>query len=174
MAGPVIRSADNGDATQEMPTLEQPGSLLAEVRKRAAAQQQKHVFDVPVGGAFEDRLILRYHPPTIDQADRYVDLTDSAGQLAVGLEMLVDCCEAVLWLDDEGEETLLEEDGVPVRIDSRLWRMLGQQGDDVAPSQVIDLLFGNNMALLSEHMLQVTEEMTETAYDPGESSAPTG
>lgn len=152
-----------------------PGSVLAQLRARAAAQRQTRTLDLPVGGAFGDALVIRYRVLTPREWDKYaVLLTPAAASGGTGdlppmsvlnARMMAAACETVLWADDDGQHDL------DVRLDGRLAEMLahplpaGMGYGDLGTLEVVEGLFPSPMAVTA-HAGELVRWM-QNPSDPG-------
>jgi hypothetical protein len=168
VAAGAREATSNGGGTE-------PGSVLAQLRARAAAQREHKRLDLPVGGEFGELLQLRYRPLPLEELERYSELTGRITNVALAIDMMVSCCETALWVE-HGQETDLG-----VRLTSDLWELLGwplpdgvDAASDLTPREVVDGLFGGNGMALGSHIERLIDWMTDTeATAPGESSAAT-
>jgi hypothetical protein len=150
--------------TEEMPTVEIPdaapppaGSLLADLRRRTAQQRSERTLDLDVGGAFGDRLVLRYGVLPIDELERYSELQGKVSDIGLALDVLVRTCRGVYGRTDDGElELLRDEDGSSVGLDTRLAELLAVElppgVDELTPREIVSALFGNNALMLGQHV----------------------
>jgi hypothetical protein len=153
----------------------EPGSVLAQLRARAAAQRETKRLDLPVGGAFGDLLQLRYRPLPVDELERYAELTGRITNVALAIEMMVSCCETALWVE-HGQTADLG-----VRLTSDLWELLDwplpvgiESAADLAPRELVNALFGGNGMALGAHLERLSSWMTDPeGTEPGEASAAT-
>lgn len=154
----------------------EPGSALARIRAAAAAQRAERTTDIAVGGAFGQRLWVRYGVLPLEEMDRYADLATGATprMSALAVDMMVSACRTVLWRED-GSETDLE-----VGLDSRLWELMawplptGTEPADLTPREVVLALFGGNGMAVVEHSTELITWMSGgEGPGPGESSAAT-
>lgn len=165
----VVTDSPNGGS--EAP----PGSALARVRSAAARQRERRTFDLAVGGAFGEHLVIRYGTLPIDELERYGELADSISNLSLALDLMVSACRTVLWLED-GEATDLG-----VRIEQRLWELLDwplppgvDQLADVTTREIVDTLFGHNAMAVGNHLGELVAWMQDPGVAaPGESSGVT-
>jgi hypothetical protein len=155
----------NGASTDDAPA----GSMLGQLRARAAQARKERTLDVPVGGVFGSDLLVRYHTLPIDEMDRYGEMGDDPRGMAstLGIDMMVSACETVLFVVD-GEVKDLD-----VGIDARLAEALGAplppnvDYSDLTPRDVVRELFSDNLFLLGAHLTRLVEWM-QTGDDPGE------
>jgi len=159
--------ASNGDAPA--------GSVLAQLRARAAVAREVRRLDLPVGGPWGDRLVIRYRPLAIDEMDRYAAMSEAGatGASAVSIDMMVSACETVLFRADDGELHDLEC-GLDGRLAEQLAAPLPPATDypDLTPRDVVDLVFASNLFVLGPHLTQLAE-WAQQAGEPGEPPAAT-
>ena len=182
----VVGGANGDDHLPEEPTRDvdelelepddaAPGSVLAQLRARAAAQRQARTLDLPVGGTFGDKLVLRYRVLEQREWDKYAVLltpaaasggeSDLPPMSVLNARMMAAACETVLWVE-AGEETDLD-----VRLDGRLAEMLGHplppgmSYDDLGVLEVVDGLFASPMAVTA-HAGELVQWMRDPS-DPG-------
>lgn len=152
-----------------------PGSVLAQLRTRAAAQRQARTLELVVGGAFGESLVIRYRVLDSREWDKYaVLLTPAAtaggtGDLppmsVLNARMMAAACETVLWRDETGEHDL------EVRLDGRLAEMLGHplapgmSYSDLGVREVVEGLFASPMAVTA-HAGELVQWMQDPS-DPG-------
>lgn len=151
----------------------EPGSVLASLQARAAAQRRARRLDLAVGGAFGDALRVRYRPLPVDELERYADLTDRINNIALAIDMMVSCCETVVWRE-QGADTDLG-----ARLGSDLWMLLDwplpdglSDPSELTPREVVTALFGDNAMALGTHIERLVAGMQEEPA-PGEASAAT-
>ena len=157
------------------------GSLLAQLQRAAAAQQEEQFFEAPVGGAFAGLLFVRYRPLGPEQMDRYVAkrarIIDKGGELAdisstdSSMDLMAQAC--VCLLDREGEE--LDYDGRRVRLDAGLAALLEipyPEGYEPTARDVILRLFGNNALAIDAHASALLDWMRQPVEVPGLGEAP--
>jgi hypothetical protein len=154
-----------------------PGSILAELRQRAARTRELKTHDVPVGGDFGDRLIVRYGMPARGVMDRYIALVQAGGkisELAANVDLAVASCRTLLARDGEH---LVDLD---VKLDAGLWRLLDwplpegvESHDELTASEVMYALFGGNEVRLASHVGDVGQWLQNPGEPPGEASAAT-
>lgn len=155
----------NGDSAE-------PGSVLATVRAAAArARESKHI-DLPVGGSFGGRLVLRYRALPVDDLERYSELAGRITNVALAIDMMVACCETVVWRE-HGTDTDLG-----VRLTSDLWLLLDwplpagiDEPAELTPRELVAGLFESNAMRLGEHVEQLVGWMRETE-EPALGEAP--
>ena len=118
-----------------------------------------------MGGAFGDRLVLRYGVLPIERMDRYADLGSGNVRLsALTIEMMADACVTALWHED-GTTTDLE-----VGLTGGLWELLGwplppeTRPDELTPREIVLALFGGNGMAVVAH----AEELISWMRDPTE------
>jgi hypothetical protein len=150
------------------------GSALAHVRAAAARQREARTLDLPVGGAFGGRLVLRYGTLPLRELERYGELGDSLTNLSLALDMMVSACRTVLWRED-GIDTDLG-----VRIEPALWQLMdwplppGLDLADLTAREIVDALFGSNAMAVGSHLGELVAWMQEPGVPvPGESSGAT-
>ena len=182
VAGNTSFGGEPDEPTREFDTVElepdddaPPGSVLAQLRARAELQRQAHTIDLPVGGAFADHVVIRYHVLERHEWDRYSvllspDLAGGKSDLppmsVLNARMMAAACETVLWLED-GEETDLEV----TLDDGRLAEMLGyplpdgMSYDDLGVLEVLEALFPSPMAVTA-HAGELVRWM-QNPSDPG-------
>lgn len=161
-------------ATDDAP----PGSVLAQLRARAAAQRQDQRLLLPVGGAFPE-LFIRYRAPDAADADR---LMARAAQLAEGspqvsgfnVDLMVTACETLVFRHANGHDQELN-----VGLDRRLWELVGwdlppsMTAEDVTSHEVIATLFDNNWFRINAHGAELLTWLQAGEKPPGESSGAT-
>lgn len=157
------------------------GSLLAQLQRAAAAQQEEQYLDLGLGGAFAGLLTVRYRPLGPEQMDRYVAkrarVIDKGGDLSdisstdSSMDLMAQAC--VCLLDREGQE--LELEGRPVRLDSSLAALLEvpyPEGFEPTARDVILKLFGNNALAIDAHASRLLDWMRQPVEVPGLGEAP--
>jgi hypothetical protein len=153
----------------------EPGSVLASLRSRAARQREAKRLDLAVGGSFGDLLRVRYRPLPVDELERYSELTGRIGNIALAIDMMVSCCETVLW-HEHGDDTVLG-----VRLDADLWELLDwplpdgvEDASELVPRDLVEALFGDNAMALGQHAERLIGWMMNTEeLAPGEAPAAT-
>jgi hypothetical protein len=156
------------------------GSLLAQLQRAAAAQQEEQTLDVPVGGAFAGLLSIRYRPLGPEQMDRYVAkrarIIDKGGELAdisstdSSMDLMAQACVCVL-----GRDEPLELEGSPVRLDHRLAELFEipyPEGFQPSARDVILKLFGGNALAIDAHASSLLDWMRQPVEVPGLGEAP--
>ena len=166
MTGIDVVGASNGAPAADAP----PGSMLATLRARAAAQRKDKHLDLPVGGAFGDSLVIRYRLLPVDQAERFAELGERLSNIALVIDMMVTTCMTVLWREHEADTDL------GVGLDQRLWDLLGwpmpETVDELTPHEVVVGLFADNALALGEHAERLATWMRAPEGPPvGEPSA---
>ena len=178
MGRPVQVVASSEQPTQEFDTVEQdaaPGSVLAQLRVRAEAQREERTLDLPVGGAFGDRLVIRYRVLPPREWDEYAVLLTpdmAAGQITtpmsiLNVRMMAAACQTVLWVEG-GDETDLE-----CRLDSKLAELLGHplpantEYADLTLVEIVEGLFASPMAVTT-HAGRLVAWMQDPGAEPGE------
>jgi len=144
-----------------------PGSMLASLRARMAAQRKAKHLDVPIGGSFGTDLVARYGFLQPADMDRYSEL--QAGQVrasSLTVDLLISACRTIRYRHD-GEWHDFE-----TGFGGKLAEMLGEAADSPAPN-VVWALFDNNPIALGTHADRVITWMQDPAEQPGESSAAT-
>lgn len=160
----VGASQTNGDAPA--------GSVLAQLRQRAAAQRTDRHLDLPVGGAFGEHLVIRYGGLPVEELDRYSELAGSVTNLSLAIDMMVSCARSLLWREG-GVDTDLA-----VGLGPELWELLewpvpeGLEVSDLTPRLVVDALWHGRGMALGNHVGQLVSWQTEEDQTPGEASAP--
>src|SRR5262245_21030580 len=68
----VTANSSEGPAPDPPPAVSDApaGSVLARLRERAAQQRRDLRLDVPIGGRWQDQLVVRYRMPPMEEADR--------------------------------------------------------------------------------------------------------
>jgi hypothetical protein len=147
-----------------------PGSPLARLRQQAARQREQRTFDLAVGGAFGDQLVVRYGALPVSELERYAELGDKLTNLSLVIDAMVSSCRTVLYDGSDLEVTL----------DHRLWTLLGWElppaidaPDELLPREVIEALFGHNALALGEHVNRLVSWMQDADESPGEASGAT-
>jgi len=161
-----------------------PGSILAQLQRAAAAQQEEQRIEIPVGGAFAGLLSIRYRPLNPDQMDRYVAkrarIIDKGGELAdisstdSSMDLMAQAC--VCLIDRAGGE-LAAEGEPPCRLDARLARLLDlsfPEGFEPTARDVILRLFGGNALAIDAHASRLLDWMRQPVEVPGLGEAPGG
>jgi hypothetical protein len=144
-----------------------PGSLLADLRQRAAAQRAERHVELEIGGDFGDMLIARYGVLDVHELERYATLQGNTGNVELSLEMLAATCKCLLARDGETLVELRDEQG-SVTYGPRLARLLGMPGADerdIPPRETILALFGQNAMQLGAHVTRLVEWMTDPSAD---------
>lgn len=135
-----------------------PGSVLAQLRARAAAQREARTLELAVGGAFGDNLVIRYRVLEPREWDKYAVLltpavtagggtTDLPPMSVLNARMMAAACETVLWVEGD------ERHDLEVRLDGRLAEMLGypiadgMSYGDLGVLEVVEGLFPSPMAV---------------------------
>lgn len=137
----VVADTDDGAAR---------GSVLAALRAQAAQVRAQATTDLPVGGAFGDRLVIRYGVLPIEDLDRYSDLAagGAVSNVNLAIDMMVSTCRTVLY------------DGIDlnVKLDRHLWELLGyplptgmESSADLTPREIVSAVFGDNGMALGSH-----------------------
>jgi len=177
--------------TDEGPTPDPPkasdapaGSVLARLRQRAAGQRRDRTLDVPIGGMWEDQLVVRYRMPPMEEADR---LLATASRLVVNdggptpsmthaaVDLMATCCVTVLGADQDGG---LED--LDVKLTGRLLTMLElglppgiDNPADATVAEVILTLFEGNWLAVNVHAARVMGWLQGGTGELGEASAAT-
>src|SRR5215831_11867164 len=127
------------------------GSVLAQLRERAAQQRRDQTLDLTVGGRWGDMLIIRYRMPGMEDADRFAAaaarLTEGqAGISRIAVDAMASCCVTVLGKGPDGHVEDLE-----VTLTGRLLVLLGlplptgvDDPSDVTAQEVINAVFDSN------------------------------
>jgi hypothetical protein len=156
-----------------------PGSLLAELRKTAAAKRSDAEITVDIPGRWKGKLRARYGTVGLDELERYSDSANLAGttNLNASLEILAQACEAIEAFDPESDTWLVLEDGLgPVTFDDRLTRLLQWPRPDeefTFPTRTVyETMFDGNGIAIGAHVGQVAAFMglIEEEIATGESS----
>ena len=168
MTGPVVVPAGthtNGSA--------EPGSALARIRAAAAAQRKDRSLELPVGGEFGDRLVLRYGLLPLEDMDRYADLAAGASPRlsALTIDMMVSACRTVLWRE-QGTDTDLA-----VGLTAELWELMDwplpegvDELADLTPREIVLALFGGNGMAVVGHAEELMTWMRAPGTPPGGAS----
>jgi hypothetical protein len=151
------------------------GSVLAQLRNRAAEQTREKRLGLVVGGAFGPHLLLRYRVLSVDELERFATLGGKVHEIALSIEAMITTCTHVLWRDDHGDVTDLG-----CTLDAHLWDVMGWplpanvELDDLTPREVVVKLFGGSGTELATHLTRLGEWMQHPGGpSPGESSAAT-
>lgn len=168
MSGPITVGTVANGARSDAPA----GSVLDGLRKAAVRQRKERTIDLPVGGAFGERLVVRYGTLPIEELDRYAELQGNITNVALAIDMMVSTCRTVLWRED-GQETDL---GVGLGTD--LWELLDwplpEGVEELTPREVVLGLFGAKEGMrLGNHLAALVAFNNEGEPEPGEASAPT-
>lgn len=148
------------------------GSVLAQLQSAAAAQQEEKTTDIGLGGAFAGLLSVRYKPLDPASMDRYIAkrarIIDRGGELAdisstdSSMDLMAQACIGLV--DKTG--ALLEVEGSPIRLDSRLAALLGipfPEGFEPTARDVILKLFGSNAMAIDAHSSRLLDWMRQPA-----------
>ena len=156
---PTIVPAGEGPTTE---TSVEPSSMLADLRRRAAAQRREHVTLIDVGGEFGDKLKVRYGVLPMNDMERYAELQAGGAMtnMSLAIDLMVACCKELVFVTDEGEVVLSDERG-PVGLEDRLADLMDwpRPGDELTPREVVNLLFGGNALALDSHIGKLVEWM---------------
>ena len=178
MGRPVQVVASSEQPTQEFDTVEQdaaPGSVLAQLRARAEVQREERTLDLPVGGAFGERLVIRYRVLPPREWDEYAALLtpDTGTKLTtpmsvLNVRMMAAACETVLWVEDG------EESDLGCRLDAQLAELLGHplpestEYADLTVVEIVEALFASPMAVTSHAGNLVQWMQDPSGAEPGE------
>lgn len=155
LVGGVANGAPPEDATEPVVA---PGSIVARLREASRQQRQAKTHDIPVGGSYEDRLVIRYEPLPPAAMDKFVaarqgqNIRDISATAAT-MDMMARSCVMVLGRYGDDEEVLADEQG-PVKLEDRLARLLDLRSPSepvLTAYEVITRLFGNNGAAIAMH-----------------------
>lgn len=152
-----------------------PGSVLAQLRERAARQREAKRYELPIGGAFGDNLVAVYGVLPIAELEHYTSLAGKLGDLAMATDVAISACTTLLWREHDDRTDL------GVRYGPELWALLGwplpegvESVDDLLPRDVVSALFGGNGIAQLAHVEKVVTWMQDPGGDaPGEASAAT-
>lgn len=140
-----------------------PGSVLGQLRAAAARQREEQLLELPVGGAFGRHLVIVYGVLPPDELQRYTQIAQRTGEVALAIDMAVASCKRVLWREN-GDTDL------NVGLDARLWALLEwplPEGvadvSELTASEVVYGLFGNNGLAMGAHL----ERLSTWMQDPG-------
>jgi hypothetical protein len=175
-----VESADAGQPDPEVPQEFRadapPGSVIDQLRRRAAAQQKKKVKAFPVGGEFGDWLQVRYTPLPPDQLDDFIaGQTEVSQERAVELnmDMMARSCVDVIGVNQDSKDvTILQDADGPVRLEHRLIVLLDMpipEGALLTSREVISYIFGNNGLAIGEHGDQIVSWMRKPGVAEGNS-----
>jgi len=159
-----------------------PGSVLARLRERAAAQRRDRTLDVPID-AWDGQLVVRYRMPALEDADRFADQgvrfaagdgpAPSLGGLSV--DVIATCAVTVLGRREDGELEDLE-----ARFTGKLLGLLGlalppgvEDPGDVTAREVIEAVFFGSWMAVNVHAANVIEWLQGGSQPMGEASAAT-
>lgn len=141
-----------------------PGSVLGQLRAAAARQREEQLLELPVGGAFGQHLVIVYGVLPPDELQRYTQIAQRTGEVALAIDMAVASCKRVLWREN-GSDTDLN-----VGLDARLWALLEwplpegvRDASELTASEVVYGLFGNNGLAMGAHL----ERLSTWMQDPG-------
>jgi len=167
------------------------GSLISNLRKSAKAQQKVHRVDMPVGGEFGKRLLIRYQTMEPAAMDRYMtrrgeiraaqeaDPSLSIPFTELNMDLMAQTCIAVVGADSDGDNKIILSDSMGgLRLEQRLVEFLDLPVPEAGMTarDVIMILFGGNALAIIDHgddLLAWLRDPTEQP-DVGESSAPIG
>ena len=152
-----------------------PGSILAQLRERAASERRNRTLEVPVGtDRWGDMLSVRYRMPAMEEADRLLSAmarfaNDAAGMGKAGLELMASCCLTVLAHADGRTEDL------ETRITGHLLELLGlpfppgvTNPNEVTTQEVVETLFDQNWVAINLHAGQIVNWLQEGVGGLGE------
>jgi hypothetical protein len=152
-----------------------PGSVLAQLQRAAAEQARERTLELPIGGAFGPHLLARYRVLSVDELERFPQLSGKIADVYIAVEMMVTTCSTLLWRDDHGDVSDLNTTYAP-----KLWELMGWplpehvELDDLTPREVVVKLFGGNGSALALHLERLSSWLQSPGgYAPGESSAAT-
>jgi hypothetical protein len=143
------------------------GSLIDQLRIAAKEQQKSHTVDMPVGGAFGKRLMIRYQPLEPGAMDRYItrrgeirERQEADPRLSIpftelNMDLMAQACAAVVGADEQGENKVVLEDSMgKLRLEHRLAVMLHLPMPaeiEMTAHDVIMALFGGNALAIVDH-----------------------
>lgn len=182
----TLRSAEGDTAIESSPPVAPtPGSIVARLREQAKAQQQTRTHEIPVGGEFGDKLVIKYGVLDPGEMDRFVatrqgvKIQDISATSAT-MDMMARACICLIGKHEGEEEELTDEHGL-IRLEDRLARLLDLRSptEPVLTSyEVILRLFGRNGPAITDHGDKLTEWMIDPALaetkEAGESSDAAG
>jgi hypothetical protein len=156
-----------------------PGSVLATLRARAAAQRHTSTLVLPVGGSFPE-LHIRYKLPDATMADRLMARAAQLNQDKTGpqvsafnVDLMTSACDTLLFRHDDGHDEDLK-----VGLDHRLWELVGWElpasmtAGDVTVHEIIGTLFDNNWFRVNAHGGELLTWLQDPGGEsPGEASA---
>jgi len=159
-----------------------PGSVLAQLRARAARQRADRTLDVPLDvDPWNGILVARYRLPPMEDADRLMaasaTLVNTGGVTSsmsrTSVDLMATCLVTLLGQADTGELEDLEH-----RYTGRLLQLLAlplppgvEDPQDVTASEVIGTLFGGNWLAVNVHAATVMGWLQEGGDGLGEASA---
>jgi hypothetical protein len=152
-----------------------PGSVLTQLRERAARQREAKRLELPIGGEFGDRLVAVYGVLPIGELEHYTAMAGKLGDLAMATDVAISACTTLCWREHDDVTDL------GVRYGPDLWQLLDwplpegvERVDDLLPRDVVAALFGGNGIAQLSHVEKVVTWMQDPGADaPGEASAAT-
>jgi hypothetical protein len=152
-----------------------PGSVLAQLQAAAVEQARERTLELPIGGAFGPHLLARYRVLSVDELERFPQLSGKIADVYIAVEMMVTTCTTMLWRDDHGDVTDLN-----TTYTAKLWELMGWplpesvELDELTPREVVVKLFGGNGSALAMHLQRLSTWLQSPGGPaPGESSAAT-
>jgi hypothetical protein len=174
-----VQSADvppGDEPTHEMKAVAPPGSIIDQLRRRAANQQKKRIKAFPVGGDFGEWLQIRYTPLPPDQLDDFIAGQTEVSQeraIEMNMDMMAKSCVDVIGVDQDSKDiTILQDERGPVKLEHRLIALLEMPIPDGAlltSREVISFIFGNNGLAIGSHGDEIVSWMRKPGVAEGNS-----
>lgn len=160
----------------------EPNSLLANLRRAAARQQEEQLKEFMVGGEFKKTLWIRYKPLDPEPMDTFISRRAKIRELQeedprVGLpitqfnmDLMAQGCVAVVGADEDGENKIdLEDEFGKVKLEHRLAMLLElpvPPTGQLNSHEVIMMIFGGNAMRIVEHGDDVLGWMRDPTAQP--------
>ena len=152
-----------------------PGSVLADLRARAAARQVGRTLDVPLDhDPWGGLLVVRYQPPPMEDVDRLIAAaaaeTAAKSSSRASTDVIATCCQTILGAAKDGTLHDLE-----VRFTGRLLALLElplppgiDNPNDATIAEVLAVVFDDNWLAINVHAGKVMTWLTQGGDPLGE------
>lgn len=126
-ASPMIEEIEEGGQGVDTPTAGNPtgfASIRDQIREERDAIAAKRTLDLLVPGYSGNLIGVRYRAISAREVEEFVERQRGEGEQGIkaGLDLLIACCDSILYraAEDEEFEPALDDDGDKIRFDVRL------------------------------------------------------